>query len=40
MASNIIEFISDKDKNLEYIPAVINKIIMGADVFPASIIDE
>ena len=39
MASNIIEFISDKDKNLEYIPAVINKIIIGADVFPASIID-
>ncbi|GIR80440.1 MAG: hypothetical protein CM15mP81_19500 [Alphaproteobacteria bacterium] len=28
-----------KEKNLEYIPAVINKIIIGADVFPASIID-
>ncbi len=33
----MIEFISDKERNLEYIPAVISKIIIGADVFPASI---
>ena len=31
------ESISDNDRNLEYIPAVINRIIIGADVFPASI---
>ena len=39
MASRMIELISDNDRNLEYIPAVISNIIIGADVFPASITD-
>ena len=33
------ESMSDKDKNLEYIPAVINNIMIGAEVLPASITD-
>ena len=32
----ISESMSTSDKNLEYIPAVISKIIIGADVLPAS----
>ena len=39
MASSIIELISDNDRNLEYIPAVISNIMIGAEVFPASITD-
>jgi hypothetical protein len=39
MASTITESMSDNDKNLEYIPAVIKSIIIGAEVFPASITD-
>ena len=37
--ATINESISDKDRNLEYIPAVINKIIIGAEILPASITD-
>ena len=39
MASTITESMSDNDKNLEYIPAVIKSIIIGAEVLPASITD-
>ena len=36
IAPIISESMSASDKNLEYIPAVISKIIIGADVLPAS----
>ena len=39
IASTMTESISDKDKNREYIPAVIKSIIIGAEVFHASITD-
>ena len=35
MASTITESISDNDKKREYIPAVINSIMIGADVLPS-----
>ena len=39
IASTMTESMSDNDKNREYIPAVIKSIIIGAEVFPASITD-
>ena len=39
IASIMIVLISDKDKNLEYMPAVMSSIMIGA-VFPASIMTQ